>query len=463
MVESKSYMMKESNRTRFVCLLLIWGLLDLLSAMFSEIHADEAYYRLYGQFLDWGYFDHPPMVALMTALSNLLVSGSSLIAKNLGVRIVTVLLHLATVSVVWLTLPDEYRKEHNAPLIFMLIAASMVMFSAYGFITAPDSPLLFFAALFYFSYRKYLDKPSWQYALLFGLSIAGMIYSKYMGVLVVGIVILSNIRLLADKRIWAVLLMALLLVMPHLWWQYANGFPSVTYHTVGRATQYSILYTLEYLPNQLVVFNPLLWVLMMWIGFRQLRAEDAFRRSLGWTIWGFQLFFLVMTVRGHVEPHWTMVASVPAVLLVAEQWMASPDFSPFRFKWVRVTQYVMFGLVIVARIVLMLNVLPVRTGLAGKQPEYAAINEMAQGLPVVFDGSFQRTSLYRFYYNDSAVLVPVHPRDRYTQYDLLRLEKELIGKPACIIRFDGKGKNMTVNGYCFPVRFTNCLTYDELE
>ena len=46
----------------FYILLAIWVLADLLQAIFTPVHADEAYYALYGRFLDWGYYDHPPMV-----------------------------------------------------------------------------------------------------------------------------------------------------------------------------------------------------------------------------------------------------------------------------------------------------------------------------------------------------------------------------------------------------------------
>ena len=148
--------------------LLAWGVLDLVCAMFCEIHADEAYYRLYGQYLAWGYFDHPPMVGLLTALSSALVpapgtavAGVALILKNLSVRLATVLLHMATVYIVWQTIDHGRRvteaDERNTFWRMLLIAASIPMFNAYGFITTPDAPLLFFAALFFYSYRRYLD------------------------------------------------------------------------------------------------------------------------------------------------------------------------------------------------------------------------------------------------------------------------------------------------------------------
>lgn len=408
--------------------LLVWGLLDLLCALFCEIHADEAYYRLYGQFLSWGYFDHPPMVGLMTALSGALVPTTSLILKNLSVRLVTVLMHVATVYVVWRTINDKCQMTN---VKFLLVAASLPMFCAYGFMTTPDAPLLFFAALFYYAYRQYLSQEPRAKSqeigntLLLGISMAGMLYSKYMAVLVIGLAVLANPRLLRDGKAWTAVGLAALLMLPHLWWQYSHDFPSFTYHLVSRAEAYRPLYTWEFLPNQWAVFNPLVWGLMIWLSIRTFRSEDLFRRTLAWTVLGFQAFFLLMSFRGHVEPHWTVVTSIPAIILITEEELK---------KWVYWTLGVFTSLLIIARIVLMLNILPVQTGLAGKQAQLEAIHEEAQGLPVVFDGSFQQPSLYRFFYDDQAVLVR-NQYDRYTQYDLLHLERDLLGQPACVRRF----------------------------
>ncbi len=429
-----------SERTRIWPWLLVWGLLDLLCALFCEIHADEAYYRLYGQFLAWGYFDHPPMVGLMTALSSALVPTTSLMLKNLSVRLVTVLMHVGTVYVVWKTVKTDSLELRDESLEkFLLVAASMPMFCAYGFLTTPDAPLLFFAALFYYAYRRYLSQESrvksqeMGNTLLLGLSMAGMLYSKYMAVLVIGFAVLANPRLLRDGKAWLAVGIAALLMLPHLWWQYSHDFPSFTYHLVSRAETYKPLYTWEFVPNQWAVFNPLVWALMIWLGIRSVRTEDVFRRTLSWTILGFQVFFFLMSFRGHVEPHWTVVTSIPAIILLTE-WEPNPSPSLKGRAFIRWSLGVFAGLLIIARIVLMLNILPVQTGLAGKQAQCEAIHAQAKGLPVVFDGSFQMPSLYRFFYDDQAVLVR-NQYDRYTQYDLLHLERGLIGRPACVRRF----------------------------
>lgn len=421
-----------SERQRIWPWLLVWGLLDLLCALFCEIHADEAYYRLYGQFLNWGYFDHPPMVGLMTALSSAIVPTTSLMLKNLSVRLVTVLMHVATVYVVWKTILDfrfQILDFKSLLVKFLLIAASMPMFCVYGFMTTPDAPLLFFAALFYYAYRRFTIDHSWSMTALLGLSMAGMLYSKYIAVLVIAFAVIGNWRLLRDGKAWAAVGLAALLMIPHLLWQINNGWPSFTYHLLSRAEAYRPLYTLEFLPNQWAVFNPIVWALMLWLGGKAILHGDAFRRSLGATVIGFQAFFLLMSFRGHVEPHWTVVTAIPAIFLIGEDTLRLKG--RVIIKW---TLCVCVGLVLIARVVLMLDILPPQTGLAGKQAQMAQIHAEAQGLPVVFDGSFQTPSLYRFYYDDQAVLVR-NMYDRYTQYDLLHLERNLIGQPACVRRF----------------------------
>lgn len=449
---------------RFALLLLVWGIVDFACAALCDIHADEAYYRLYGQYLDWGYFDHPPFVALMTYLSNLVFAGSSIIAKNLSVRFITVILHMATVFVIWRTLNIKDRQDKKIQNIFFLVSGAMVMFNAYGFITAPDAPLLFFAALFYYAYRRYTQTPSWSYAMVLSVAIAGMAYSKYMAILAVGFVLLSNLRLLRDGRMWISICLCMLLLVPHLYWQYANNFPSISYHLVDRSTQYNLAYTLEYLPNQLVVFNPLSYCLMIWLAVRGFRSKDTFTRGMSFSILGFQVFFLIMTVRGHVEPHWTMLTSIPAIIMLVEEWLTvsgNPE-SIFAKKWMRATMLVMFALVLTARVVLMLNVLPARTGLANQKPYYDAIHKAAEDLPVIFDGSFQRPSLYRFYYDDQATLVR-QEYNRYTQYDLLHLEKELLGQKVCIIRAHQDNEKVIVGDHVIERRIVEHLTMEDLQ
>ncbi len=62
-----------------------WFLLNGIQAYFTNLTNDEAYYWVYSLRLDWGYFDHPPVVALFVRLGYLFFNN------EFGVRFVTIL------------------------------------------------------------------------------------------------------------------------------------------------------------------------------------------------------------------------------------------------------------------------------------------------------------------------------------------------------------------------------------
>ncbi len=156
----------------------VWTLLNVLQAGLTPLDPDEAYYWLYSQDLAWGYFDHPPMVAL------LIKAGSSWLPGALGVRLLTVLLMPLTIFLLW-KLAGAPR-QGQALNLFMLVAAAMPFFHIYGFVATPDAPLLFFSAAWFWVLRQFLIVPTIPRMVLLGLLMALLLYSKYHGVLVIG-------------------------------------------------------------------------------------------------------------------------------------------------------------------------------------------------------------------------------------------------------------------------------------
>lgn len=403
----------------FYILLTLWVIADLLVAVFTPIHADEAYYALYGQHLDWGYFDHPPMVALLTDASSALFKG------NLSIRFLTVLLHGGTVWLVWKTIAAQPPSRRDV-LTFFAVAASLVMFSVYGFVTTPDVPLLFFTALFFFLYKHYLGKPDWPTALALGVTLAAMLYSKYMAVLVLVFVVLSNPKLLKDPKAWVAVLVAALLFFPHILWQFQNDFPSLQYHLSDRSKQFRLRYPLEYIPNQLLVFNPVCLGIALWLCWQKRRSDNLFERAEVFTIAGFLLFFWIMTVRGHTEPHWTVAASIPMITLI---------YSELQKK--RWQKWLLCGIVPCSVLLLAGRIaLPVlgseKIHLIGRQAEMTDISQYCGDTPAVFTTSFQHPSLYAFYNGKEATVISSF-YSRRTQFDLWQSDLALQGKPVCLI------------------------------
>ena len=462
------------------CGIFIWFVINLLQGIFTEIQEDEAYYALYGEHLAWGYFDHPPMVGLMTFLSSVFFSGT------LGVRFFTIIASCLSLLVMWrianldcFVVPprnDAKRQQNNSKLstdsklstlnskLFLIISFSIVMFNIYGFVTTPDASLILFSALFLRVYQRYLAEKSWKNALLMGLTMALMVYSKYHAFLLLGLIVLSNLKLLKDGKFWVACLLALALLTPHILWQVNNDFPSFKYHLAGRNEAFRWSYFLEYLPNQLLIFNPftfgaIVYVLLKhkpWITSSYLLAmthkpnahdpqkvgcdviaseakqsreripQKVFEQGLCFVIIGFFFFFWMMAFRGHVEPHWTIVCVIPIVVLVYRKALIDEKLKKY-------TKFVILPslLLVLTFRILLLTPLADRFGYHGKEPYYRAIEQVAGDRPVVFRGSFQQPALYHYFTGkESSTLQSYY--DRMTQYDLWQFDKAWAGKPVFI-------------------------------
>jgi hypothetical protein len=407
-------------RKVFITLLIVWLVANLIQAFFMEILSDEAYYGLYGKYLDWGYYDHPPMVALLIRISSLIFKG------NLGIRFMIVLLQVGTILLTWKILNIK-NPDVLVIITFFIITGSISLFAAYGVIATPDAPLLFFTALFLFSYKKFLADPKWTIALLLSLSMAGLIYSKYQAVLVIGFVILSDLKLLRSFKFWTAGVLAIILLLPHIRWQFANHFPSLQYHLVDRSEEFRWIYLLEYLPNQMAVFNPFILWAIGWVLLKY-KPANQFNRSLYFLIIGFIGFFWLTALRGHVEPHWTIACSIPIILLITEK--SRDDARLLHY----IKRYVLpsISLLIIIRVFLMVDSRFNRyLGYSGKEEKYKAIESVAGDLPVIFTGSFQKPSLYPFFTGKNATVIS-SLYSRQTQFDLWQFEKKYNNKPAFI-------------------------------
>ena len=469
------------------CGIFIWFVLNLLQGIFTEIQEDEAYYALYGEHLAWGYFDHPPMVGLMTFLSSIFFSGT------LGVRFFTIIASCLSLWVMWemanpissldcFVVPprnDAKRQSDNcklqttncklqtsnsqlttdsqpytlnSTLLFFIISFSVVMFNIYGFVTTPDASLILFSALFLLVYQRYLHDPSWGNALLMGLFMALMVYSKYHAFLLLGLIVLSNLRLLKDGKFYVACLLALALLMPHILWQIHADFPSFRYHLSGRSEPFRWSYFWEYLPNQLLIFNPFTFGAVVYVIVNRnknkikpqcidssrtsptrndMHCYATFERGLYFILFGFFFFFWLMAFRGHVEPHWTIVCMIPAVVLVYREALTNEKLR----KYIRHFVVPSFLVILVARITLM-TPMASRFGFNDKEECYTAIETVAGDRPVVFRGSFQRPALYHYFTGKPSSTLRCY-YDRMTQYDLWQFDKDWIGQPVLVCGIEG--------------------------
>ena len=316
------------------------------------------------------------------------------------------------------------------------------MFNIYGFVTTPDAALILFTALFLFVYQRYLNDNSWKNALLMGIMMALMIYSKYHAFLLLGLIVLSNLKLLKDGKFYVACLVALALLMPHILWQVNADFPSFRYHLSGRSEAFRWSYFLEYLPNQLLIFNPFTFGAVVYVLCKDARQRTnlsgndmhgnlVFERGLYFILIGFFFFFWLMAFRGHVEPHWTIVCVIPMVVLLYRKALTDEKLR----KYIKFFVLPSLLLVLAFRI-LLLTPLADRYGYHGKEKQYKAIEQVAGESPVVFRGSFQRPALYHYFTGKPSSTLRCY-YDRQTQYDLWQFDKDWTGQRVFICGAEG--------------------------
>ena len=260
-----------------------WIVLGLIQSRFTELLDDEAYYWVYSKFIDWGYFDHPPMAAVLIKV------GYAIFHNELGVRLFFLLLNILSLIII-----ETLIDKKNA-LIFYGVALSLAVLQVGGFVAVPDTPLIFFTALFFWCYRKFLERPTLLNTLLIGITAAALLYSKYHGVLVIFFVLLSNLKLFTRYQTYLAGMIALFFFAPHLWWQYQHNWMSFRYHLFeSNVNAYKVSYTLEYVGGQILLAGPIAGIILLAAAFIY-RPKNIFERSLKFCMAGIYVFFLLIT------------------------------------------------------------------------------------------------------------------------------------------------------------------------
>ena len=362
-------------------------ILNIVQGSTTELLPDEAYYWVYSQYMSWGFFDHPPFVAVWVTISDFLFTD------ELGVRFFSSISFSLLIYLVWITIDHPLKKKFT--WLFIVLVFSTALLNVYGFITTPDTPLLFFFALFLWSYKEYLTKRNTVSYLLLSLAITGMMYSKYQGILIVLFIFLSNWKLVKDYKIWLVCLGALVLYIPHIHWQYVNDFPSVRYHLYERASvaTYTFEYTLMHFVNAIAILG-FTFIVMYKAFFKGIKSNDLFHKGLNYIISGFFIFFLVSSFRGHVQAQWIAPIMLPLILIT------------FNYLVENNTQLKLFNYLAIANISIILfvrimianeGIIPVKLDFHGNKQWTLKVKEFTKGSDKLFINSFQNASIYWFY------------------------------------------------------------------
>jgi 4-amino-4-deoxy-L-arabinose transferase-like glycosyltransferase len=300
------------------------GLVRLGLASIVPLVPDEAYYWEWSRRLAPGYFDHPPLIAILIA------AGSTAFGDTpLGVRFFPVLCGTVAMGLVAAL---ARRLGGGTAAIRAAVISTVVPLSAVGLVLAtPDAPLLLALAATLFAIDRALEKPAWSSAatawwMAAGLAAGAGLSAKYsaallpLGVLVAMLASRALAPRMAAPGPYLAGAAAIVVFLPVVIWNAHRDWISFAFqldHGFGAGSGSVLGRQLELFAGQLGLVTPILFVLIAVVSASSLRRTEPRRFLLAVVAVTTFAVFVYSAMHSRVQPNWPAPAYVPGFVLLA--------------------------------------------------------------------------------------------------------------------------------------------------
>lgn len=283
-------------------------LLRLVASAFTPLTFDEAYYWTWSKHLAGGYYDHPPMVAVVIRLGTMIAGDT-----EFGVRLVSILLALPMSWAIYRAARILFDDARIAATATILLNATL-MASVGTTIVTPDAPLMVASAFVLYFLAKILETGRGVWWLGVGAAAGFGLLSKYTA-LFFGAQILLWLLLVKDQRRWLVSpwlyaggIAAALVFSPVILWNANHQWVSFI-KQLGRARVegMTLKFLGEMIPTQFAFATPsvfILGVLGLYALARGRAANAASATLVSISVWMIFLYFVWHSLHARVEANW---------------------------------------------------------------------------------------------------------------------------------------------------------------
>lgn len=316
------------HKKKTLLLIGIATIVRCITAATIELGNDEVYYRMYAQYLQWNYFDHPPMVGWMIRASTVNLFFDNPLFIRIGA--------IASAAITTWLLFLSGRKLNNDYTGFL--AALIYTTTIYGSIVAgtfilPDSPqMVCWAASLYLliDIARYsnINRIKKKKLLLFGI-IAGIgmlckIHTAFLWLGLLVYIILYNRQWLLQPVLYLSGILTLLLFYPVIKWNIDNHFVTYLYHSNRVDVTNSgidVNSLLGFTAGQVLYSNPVIFFLIIPATIAAFKNElpllSSQKKMLLVCSLPLILIALCISLYKNVLPHWTGPAYSGLILLTA--------------------------------------------------------------------------------------------------------------------------------------------------
>ena len=369
---------------------------------------DEAYYWMWSQRLDSGYFDHPPAIAW------LIRGGTEIIGDTeRGVRLLVTLLG-GCIALLCATAATEDEEGSRQPLLIATMLCFLPLFALGGLLATPDVPLCAAWALGLWASAR-------ERMALVGLAAGLAMLSKYTGVLLLPLILIAEPRRLRERSSWVAIGTAALVYAPNALWNLTHDSVSWRFQ-LEHATQGGR--SIDFFGAQVGLVSPFLFVVFLawWcVGWKGERLE----RICWWTA----VPLLMIALWSGGEANWAAPAYVSTAVGVSCR----------TGRWIQAL-WSTTGLAIGVSVTFIVHMVhPIMDVKGDPRARLEAGPTLGQEIadlqtPLVITSRYQEAGLIAFYGGVEAVALPDH--GRADQFDIWETE---LPKHSLYIRvYDGE-------------------------
>jgi 4-amino-4-deoxy-L-arabinose transferase-like glycosyltransferase len=302
--------------------LMVAGLLAVSGAY--GFHGDEMYYVVAGQHPAFGYVDQPPLTPLLSAASVAILGVSPTAVRVLPA------LEMGLIVVLIALIARDLGGSRRAQVLAAITAAISGYLGAGHLDTTTDPDLLAWALILSFLVKLLAggDRRLWLgLGVVTGIGLQNKDTLLFLGVgLVVGLVVARRWDVVRSPWAWAAIAIALLIWVPNLVWQSANGWPQLT--MAQAIAGYAGDNRSQFLPLLWLFPGPLLFPVsaagLVWV----LRAKAA----APWRAIGIAALVALVLVYLTGGKAYYVIGSVPIFMaagaIVTDRWLARGHLRP---------------------------------------------------------------------------------------------------------------------------------------
>ena len=290
-----------------------------------DLHPDMSDHWVWSRHLDWGYYEHPPMVAwnmrIATELGNLLGVANITMLKLGSVIFSTVILYLSYMM-------GKVYFQPRIALIFVILLESTIYFSIGSVFWHIDQFYLVAWLGCMIVMGKYFNDSNHKWFLVIGVITGLGAISKYIMILfylsLFAWIIFdrTNRNLIKNYYIYLSGIISFIIFSPVFYWNYIHDWISFKFQLYKGLKDSSgietfLLFSVGHIILFSIILTVLSWILLFRSRLMNLKNNSVDKFLLSTVLTPF-FFFTLSSLRGNVaDPHWLNITYFSLFLLLA--------------------------------------------------------------------------------------------------------------------------------------------------